>query len=157
MTRFHSTVESYQTIADAISLPKEVPTSEAIVVVTGDQGRIPAAIDLLKSRNSPWLIISGAGKRTTLTDLINTQVGAVQNIQSVWNKILIDQSTSTLENAKATQNIVKEKALTRLSLVPHDYHMWRASHLFRQIIPNVELIEFPVKSGSGFWENSWHL
>jgi uncharacterized SAM-binding protein YcdF (DUF218 family) len=122
---------------------------EAIVVLTGTQRRIPRAIELLRRRGSPLLIISGTGKGTTLTDLVNTQGDAAVNIHEVWQKIILEpKSTSTIENAEETAKLVRSRNIERLVLVTSDYHMPRSLLIFHRFLPGIEIIPYPVRSAS---------
>jgi len=127
-------------------LPPESGT-EAIVVLTGDHGRIPRALDLLRRRNTPLLVISGAAKGISLRDLVNQQGDAAVNIHETWPRIHLEsESETTLENARETARIVREKKINRLILITSDYHMHRAAILFRRFLPHVTLVEHPTPS-----------
>lgn len=127
-------------------LPAGGEADEAIVVLAGDRGRIPAALNLLRLRNSANLLISGAGKTTTLVDLMNLQGEAATRVRESWNRILFEsQSSSTWENA------IEAKALLvpppkRIILVTSDYHMVRAAKIFHRVLPGVTIVRFPVTS-----------
>lgn len=128
-------------------LPTDVSPNEAIVVLTGAGKRIPKALELLRTRRSPLLIISGAGKGTTLTDLVNQQGDAALRIHEVWGKILVEsRSSSTIENAQETAEIVKKRGISRLILVTSEFHMPRASEIFHRIMPWETIIEYPIAS-----------
>jgi uncharacterized SAM-binding protein YcdF (DUF218 family) len=129
------------------TLPPDVSPNEAIVVLTGDRKRIPKALELLRLRGSPLLIISGAGKGITLTDLVNQQGDAAVRIHEVWDKIFVEsRSSSTRENAQETAELAKKRHLTRIILVTSEYHMPRASAIFHQTMPWEDIIEYPVAS-----------
>lgn len=135
-------------------LPDETSLSEAIVVLTGDKGRIPKAIELLRKRGSPLLIISGVGKGASLVDLINNQGGVADNIRELWNRIVLEsKSQSTVENVYESGKILLEKKIKRVILVTHDYHMPRSLGIFRRVLPQLELYAYPIKSESSFWYN----
>lgn len=141
-------VWSYYRAADSAEakLPAVTP-DEALVVLTGSEQRIPAAVDLLRRRQSAWLIISGTGRGTTLTDLANEQGNAIFNIQEVWNRIVIDpRAGSTVENALETAKILKEKKIRRVVLITSDFHMPRSALAFEVLLPGYEYYLFPVAS-----------
>ncbi len=129
---------------------------EGVVVLTGDHTRIPKAFELMRVRGSDWLIISGAGRGISLTELVNQQGDSAGSIHAVWSKIILESnSASTLENGLETARIVHEKKPTSLILVTSDYHMPRAATIFRDLLPEVRLIERPVTSGMfGVWPYS---
>jgi len=127
-------------------LPPPIP-EEAIVVLTGAVFRIPRAIELLKVRSSPVLIISGTGKFTTLTDLANSQGDAIYNIQEVWSRIVMEsRSSSTIENVEETEKLLAQRNVRRVLLVTSDYHYPRALALFHKMLPQYEFIPYPVAS-----------
>lgn len=128
------------------NLPSVTP-DEAIVVLTGAEQRIPAAVELLRRRHSAWLIISGTGRGTTLTDLANEQGDAIFNIQEVWNRVVIDpRAGSTVENALETGKILKDKRIRRVILITSDFHMPRSALAFETLLPGYEYYWFPVSS-----------
>lgn len=127
-------------------LPPPVP-DEAIVVLTGAESRIARAIELLKMRSSPVLIISGTGKNTTLTDLANAQGDAILNIQEVWSRIVMEsRSSSTLGNVEESGKLLAERKVSRVVLVTSDYHCPRALALFKKFLPQYDYVIYPVAS-----------
>lgn len=121
---------------------------EGIVVLTGDRGRIAKAFELLRKRNSDWLIISGAGRGITLTELVNQQGDSATSIHTTWERIVLEsKSASTIENALESAGIIRSKKPNRIFLVTSDYHMLRAAQIFRDVLPGQEIIEYPVPSG----------
>jgi len=119
---------------------------EAIVALTGDHSRIPGAIDLLRNRQSAVLIISGAGKQTSLRDLINVQSDAM-SIHEIWEKIIVEsQSTSTWENAKNTKALLEGRPWNAILLVTSDYHLPRAMHIFNRELPGWTITPYAIPS-----------
>lgn len=143
-----------QAAKKTVPLPKETSLNEAIVVLTGDKGRIPKALELLRERGSPLLIISGVGKGASLVDVINNQGGAANNIRELWNRIELEsKSQSTIENVYESGKILLEKKIKRVILVTSDYHMPRALEIFRRVLPQEEIFSYPITSESSFWYN----
>lgn len=134
-----------RTAARPPEIKKKVVSSEAIVVLTGDKRRIPKAVELLRSRKSPKLLISGVYKGVTLSDIINAQEGSSTNAQQIWKHILLEsKSTSTIGNAKESAKVLKKNQIDRAILVTSDFHMMRSLILFKRIAPWVEYIPYPV-------------
>jgi uncharacterized SAM-binding protein YcdF (DUF218 family) len=124
-----------------------VSPTEAIVVLTGDRYRIPRALEALRLRGSPLLIISGAGRGISLTELVNQQRDATINIHEIWKKIILESnSQSTIENAEESAKIVVKNKIDRIILATSEYHMLRSVTIFRRVMPDVEIIEYPVAS-----------
>lgn len=142
-----------QAIYGGFALPPKID-SEAIVVLTGDQRRIPKAIELLRNRGSSVLIISGTGKGTTLTDLVNVQGDAILHVPEVWGKIILEsKSSSTVENAIETGKILSERKISRVILTTSDYHLWRSQLIFKKYLPQYDYFLYPVASVLG--DISW--
>lgn len=126
----------------------QVSEREAIVVLTGDWGRIPRAVELLRERGSPLLIVSGAGKGISKKDLVNQQGDAATYIHETWERILVEsKSKTTIENAENTAAILSKRYVDRVILVTSDYHMTRSLKVFEQVFPSVEYFALPVVSG----------
>ena len=124
-----------------------VSAREAIVVLTGDQIRIPRGFELLQERGSPVLIISGTYKGTTLTDVMNQQPHPSVPASEIWNRIVLEgKSSSTLENSIESARLLEARGVERVILVTSDYHMYRALKIFRQRLPNLTFIAYPVVS-----------
>ncbi len=121
----------------------------AIVVLTGDQLRIPRAIELLRETGVPALIISGTARSTTLAELLNLQDSSLVRIQDIWSKIILEQNaTSTLANARETARLARERQFRRLVLVTSDYHMRRSLVAFRLVSQDLNIIPYPVESSA---------
>src|SRR3989338_5852109 len=121
---------------------------EMIVVLTGDRTRIPKAFELLRGRDCDLLLISGAGRGITLTELINQQGDSATSIHMIWEKILLEsRSSSTIENALESAAIIREQRPQRVFLVTSDYHMLRATRIFKDVLPDQQFVEYPVTSG----------
>ncbi len=128
-------------------ITKPVNAHEAIVVLTGDHARIPKALELLRLRGTPWLIISGTGKGTTLLDLINQQGDSAVNIHENWKKIIVEShSASTIENAEESRSLLRQKGIEDVILVTSEYHMCRALQVFRDVAPEFTYVPYPVAS-----------
>lgn len=150
---FFSAYEHYRRVAldPKRNLPNDVSPTEAIVVLTGDKFRIPKALELLRSRGSPLLIISGIGRGIRVTDVLNQQGDASTKIHEVWKKIIFEsKSTSTKENAEKTAPLLIERGVTRVILVTSEYHMGRAQDIFRRVLPKMQWVEYPVLSDNEF-------
>ncbi len=126
-------------------IPVPVTNEEAIVVLTGDHGRIPKALELLRLRGSPMLVISGIRHGITLTELVNQQGDSTINIHEIWKKIVVEAaSSSTIENAQETAKILQRSSMKRVVLVTSEYHMFRAAAIFRAGAPGYDYMEYPL-------------
>ncbi len=124
-----------------------VSPDEAIVVLTGDSGRIPKAFEILRRRRSPWLIISGANKKVALAELVNQQGDSSTNIHEVWQRVVMEsRSNSTVDNAVESHQLLTERKMKRVILVTSDYHMVRTLKIFNRYAPEFQYFPFPVPS-----------
>ena len=119
--------------------PQVVP--EMIVVLTGSNGRIETAYELMKGRNIPLLLIAGVHTKVDFDKLAK---------KYHWDsadkdRIRIDSvSTTTLENAKISEEFARQNNIKNIVLVTSIYHMQRAEFLFRKVFKNdnVQIIPF---------------
>lgn len=140
--KYHS-----QALKGALQLSASTSASEAIVVLTGDIGRIPRALELLKIRGSSQLLVSGAAKGVGLAELVTQQGASTKSLPEVWTKIALEsESTSTLENAVFTREHFKTNPVDRIVLVTSDYHMGRSLGIFQREMTGVEILPFAVPS-----------
>ena len=129
------------------AIPWSTDKKEAIVVLTGDRGRIPRAIELLRERGTPLLLVSGAGRRVTKRDLINQQGDAAAFIHETWERIEMEsESGTTVENALESGKILAKNGIHRVILVTSDYHMPRALKVFQIVKGEFEYFPYPVAS-----------
>lgn len=148
--RFTLDWDAYTDAAALASVPTW-PSSpqEAIIVLTGARGRIPRAIQLLRTRDDGVLLITGAGKGITKKELLNQQGDAAARVTEIWQRIEVeDQATSTIENARESAKFLREKKIDKVILVTSDYHMPRALAIFRRVYPLVEYFPYPVTSAA---------
>lgn len=146
--RFAHRVQSYvgRTQIAFSQLPKKDLPREVIVVLTGDRRRIPKALELLRLRPTPVLVISGAGT-LSLKEVVNQQGDSAVNIHEIWKKIRLESiSSSTIENAQETGKILRPLAPKQVVLVTSEYHMVRALEIFKKVLPEYEYYDYPVHS-----------
>lgn len=124
-----------------------VSSDEAIVVLTGDSGRIPKAFEILRNRRSPWLIISGANKKVALAELVNQQGDSSLNIHEVWERVVVEsRSSSTVDNAVESRALLNDRKIKRVILVTSDYHMYRTLKVFNVYAPEFQYLPVTVPS-----------
>lgn len=127
-------------------VPVPPTAGEVIVVLTGDMGRIPRALDLLRSRPESRLVISGAGRGVNLRELVNQQGASMADLGQIWDRITVESNaSSTVENALFTLREMSEKP-ARILLVTSDYHMGRALAIFTRAFPGTEILPYAVSS-----------
>jgi uncharacterized SAM-binding protein YcdF (DUF218 family) len=127
----------------AASPPYPIPHADGIVALTGGDGRVSAAMALLADRAAPALLISGAGRGTYLGDFTADDAAAATRYASAIT--LGHAALSTRGNAVETAAWARARHMHALIIVTADYHMPRASLEIRRFLPDVTLIEVPVR------------
>ena len=132
--------------------PASPEKADAIIVLTGGQSRIDAAVSLLKSGKGARLLISGVHPTADLDDL-SAATGADPNLFACC--VDIDHAAlDTVGNAEESAKWVTSHAYGRVILVTNNYHMPRSLLEMRRLIGNTELLPYPVvntKLGGGNW------
>jgi len=117
-------------------------TADAIVVLTGGEGRLAAGGDLLRQGRAPLLLISGVHPSVTDRD-IESQTGldsAAFDCCVVLDRVASD----TVGNAVETARWVTANSYQRLIIVTSDYHLPRSLLEMERAMPGVELVAYPV-------------
>ncbi|HPF78652.1 MAG TPA: YdcF family protein [Alphaproteobacteria bacterium] len=127
----------------ALASPKEGNIkTDAIVVLTGGNGRINEGLDLLAKGSSDKLFISGVNKEVTQDD-----------IYAGWKKPTKDRpcciylgydAEDTTGNAVETKNWILKNKISSFRLVTSSYHMPRAYLEMSKILPDIKIIPHPV-------------
>ena len=108
---------------------------DAIVVVTGQTGRIEAGERLLKEYPCP-LFISGVGHQVQITDI-------VKNPKIVPLVVLGHFAKNTLENGQEIAQWVNQYHLQSVIVVSHNYHLPRLL-LYLEKIPNLTIYPYAI-------------
>lgn len=122
--------------------PATQQNADAIVVLTGGQARLDAAIDLLKSGKGKRLLISGvhpsAGR-----DQLRRAMGADRALFACC--VDIDRAAlDTIGNAAESAKWVKHHGYRKVIVVTNNYHMPRSLLEMERLIEGVELQPYPV-------------
>lgn len=104
--------------------------NDSIFVLTGDERRIPFAVQKMQEFPNTDLYIIGAGIQ-----------GDVQTSEHV---IIESESKSTYQNALAIKKIATEKNLERIVVITTEDHINRARYLIHSELPNTEIISCPA-------------
>jgi uncharacterized SAM-binding protein YcdF (DUF218 family) len=134
--------------------PADVAKADAIVALTGGEGRIAEAVKLLDDGKGERLLITGVHpevKRTTLMKAVNAP--------STKFNCCVDlgrQAEDTIGNATETAAWVRAHKYHSIILVTSTYHMPRASLELRRTMPDVVITPFPVVQNTlhldGWWD-----
>ena len=121
--------------------------ADAIIVLTGGNDRIAEGVRLLAERKADKLLISGVNKQSEFSDLISVQ--GVDDLLAVGatltNKISLGRkAVNTVGNAKETKEWADENNVNSIILVTANYHMPRSLVEFRKLMPDSEIVAYPV-------------
>ncbi|ABI66668.1 MULTISPECIES: YdcF family protein [Maricaulis] len=125
-------------------LPATDNTVDAIIVLTGDAGRLSAGGELLQDGRASHLMISGVHPSVTTAD-IRRQTGLGDDAFSCC-VTLGREATDTVGNAREAAAYVQANGYDRLIIVTSDYHLPRSLLEFRSHMPGVDLIPYPVRT-----------
>lgn len=119
--------------------------ADAILVLTGDENRIPEGFRAWKEGKAVELYILGAGEGARLERILP---GWSALTPAELRRIHVEGwSENTLENAYSAKGVIAERGYRRLILVTSDYHMPRAHLALRTVLPPaVSIGVIPVRS-----------
>lgn len=138
------------------SAPASVKT-DAIIVLTGGQGRVEHGLDMLADGAAPVLFISGVGQHVTMTEMIDKHTSAQTREQILERQpeIVFDYvAANTKTNADQAAEFVRTRQIHSIRLVTANYHMPRSRLEFETAIPGVEIVADPVFP-EGFHRDEW--
>ncbi|MEP9387795.1 YdcF family protein [Mesorhizobium sp. KR9-304] len=142
----------FATHVGQMATPKDPPAADAIIVLTGGQARIDAAVGLLKSGKGERLLISGVHHSTSRTTL-QAATGGDKALFSCC--IDIDRAAlDTIGNAEESAKWVRTHDYGRVILVTNNYHMPRSLLEMGRLLDREELAPYPVvnsKLDNGGW------
>lgn len=122
--------------------PELIESADAIVVLTGGKNRIAVAVDLLRQQKAKRLFISGVHKDVSWFDLAKSLEELPQE--------LVDQITlghvacNTKGNALESKDWIERNQFKKVILVTAKYHVARSMSEFKFVLPDVEIIPYPV-------------
>jgi len=142
----------FATHVTGLATPGDPRDADAIIVLTGGQSRIDAALDLLKSGKGRRLLISGVHPAAT-PDALSAATGGDRGLFSCC--VDIDHvALDTVGNAEESARWIRDHDYGRVILVTANYHMPRSLLEMRRLIGAEELEPYPVVNsslGGGRW------
>ena len=118
---------------------------DAVMVVTGGEGRIPEGYRVWAAGAARELLILGAGRTVPVTRLLPQSAGLPP--KALARVHVEGWSQNTLENAFSAKAAAEERGYSSAILVTSDYHVPRAWITFRKVLPpRVSLHVLPVRS-----------
>jgi len=116
--------------------------TEAIVVLTGGDGRVAEGLRLLAEGKGEYLLITGVYRDVTLEEIMamapDLPAGLADHIELGY------AADDTHGNAVETAAFMARRELSSLRLVTAAYHMPRSLLEFRRVLPNTEIVAHPV-------------
>jgi uncharacterized SAM-binding protein YcdF (DUF218 family) len=126
----------------SLTTPENPPRADAIIVLTGGQARLDAALDLLKSGKGKRLLISGVNPAASRQSLQRATGGDTELFTCCVD---IDHAAlDTIGNAEESAKWVEDHAYASVILVTNNYHMPRSLLEMSRFIDKAELQPYPV-------------
>ncbi len=126
-------------ISDLGKENSNISKSQTIVVLTGNTGRLKAAIDLMKLNTESQLLISGVAKGVKYSEIIKNKNIDQKKVHLGYN------AKSTLGNAMETKTWIEDNNIKDFILITDDWHMKRALVLFENSMPNIKIFPYKLK------------
>ncbi|WP_118858125.1 YdcF family protein [Sphingomonas mesophila] len=123
--------------------------TEAIVAITGGEGRIEQGIAILAEERGKRMLIAGADPAVTKRDLVRRLGGKRRLVDCCVD--LGSESVDTRSNAEEARRWVERRGYRSIRLITSDWHMRRASYEFRrQFDKDVTIVPDAVRSEPRF-------
>jgi uncharacterized SAM-binding protein YcdF (DUF218 family) len=138
-----------------ISLSQSPNQADAIIVLSGGQGRVEKAVELYKTGYAPYILLSNAKESTSQSgDMLQTAL----NLGIPKDVIFTENAAeSTYQNAEFTLPIMKEHDFKSAIVVSSDFHMRRVKLLFDRVYKKSDIDLTYVGSASGYNAKRWWI
>jgi uncharacterized SAM-binding protein YcdF (DUF218 family) len=128
-------------------------TAEAIVVLTGGEGRIETGLSLLEQYKAKRMLISGVHPSVTTTQILSRYK---RNPTELKDRIDLGKAAlNTLGNADETLTWIARHQIQSLIIVTAHYHMPRTLLHLGALLPDVALYPYPVTPPL-FQNSNWY-
>lgn len=125
-----------------LTTPSQIAKADAIIVLTGGQSRLEAALDLLKEGKAKRLLISGVHPSTGRNAIL-----AATGSDSDLFVCCVDidrQALDTVGNAQEGAKWLREHGYGTAILVTNNYHMPRSMLEMGRLAGSVQFLPYPV-------------
>lgn len=146
----------------AFSIPSqpadESRVADAIVVLTGGNGRIEHGLELLAQGKGKRVFISGVHKDVSVLDIVRQAAPGVAQTLMAGRLPAIEignRAENTIGNAEETAQWVKKKHIASIRLVTANYHMPRSVAEFEEKMPDIAIFPAPVFPSDFSLEHWW--
>ncbi len=120
----------------------DTPRGDGIVVLTGGSVRLATAVSLIERGRARRLLITGVHATTTRGALRRVTGGRADVFTCCVD---IDrQARNTVDNAHIAARWAQDHGYDSLILVTANYHMPRSLVEFARVLPDIDLIPYPV-------------
>jgi uncharacterized SAM-binding protein YcdF (DUF218 family) len=126
----------------SMTAPANPAAADAIIVLTGGQSRIDAALELLKSGKGERLLISGVNPVAS-SESLRAATGADRALF----KCCVDidrEALDTIGNAEESAEWVEKHNYRSVILVTNNYHMPRSLLEMRRLLQHAKVDPYPV-------------
>lgn len=134
--------------------PFDVSPADAIVALTGGEGRIAEAVKLLDDGKGARLLITGVHPEVKLSALKKAVHSPSDKFDCCVD--LGRQAEDTIGNATETATWVRVHKYHSIILVTSTYHMPRAALELQRTMPDIAITRFSVVQGTlhldGWWD-----
>jgi uncharacterized SAM-binding protein YcdF (DUF218 family) len=118
---------------------------EAAIALTGGSGmRIAAGVELVSRGAVPQLLVSGVHPDVTMDDIAKLGGGPAETYDCCVT--LGRMAATTVGNANEAGEWTRENGYGSIILVTSDYHMPRSLILMDQVMPDIDMIIYPVRT-----------
>jgi uncharacterized SAM-binding protein YcdF (DUF218 family) len=127
----------------------DAPRTDAIIVITGGEGRIEHGVEMLSRRRGKRLLIAGADPSVTKADLARRLDGRRRLLDCCVD--LGSESVDTRSNAEEARRWLARRKYESARLITSDWHMRRALYEFdRQLDGKVMIVPDAVRGEPQF-------
>ncbi len=119
-------------------------SADAIIVLTGDDGRLAYGIELLAENKAKVLFISGAGAQVTVADIMHHVPEEMQKKIDLTKIALGHEAVNTIGNAREIKEWLSKENYKKIILVTSNYHMPRSLLEVSSALPAVTITPAPV-------------
>ncbi len=127
--------------------------TDAIVVLTGGQGRLDSGIKLLAEEKAERLFVSGVYRGVDVKTLLG--MFRRRTPGDIEDRVGIGDAVNTAGNATETAAWIRHHDVKSIRLVTASYHMPRSLLEFRHVLPDVKIVPHPVFSENVKQQEWW--
>jgi len=138
--------------------PADDPRADGIVVLTGDEDRIATGVRLMVEGRAERLLISGVHPGTRMPTELKRRIDGADATRRAVVRCCVDighEALNTSGNAEETSRWVRANAFKSVIVVTSGYHMMRSRAEFARVLPDIEVVAYPVRTGRALQLDTW--